>query len=114
MSSTQQVACQDAGTDIEVILQEMHGSSLHPASRDAYFRAKYPVFAESHPRLFECAMDPAFPLFDGDFLKNMLTMKEKLQRDVVSVESADKDIYDELRTKYIDPVLHLCSKDPEP
>lgn len=94
-----------AESNIATVLQEMHGSSLHPESRVAYFRAKYPVFAESHPRLFECAMNPDFPLFDGDFLRNMLMMKDSLDSDKISVDCADQDIYDRLRTKYIDPVI---------
>lgn len=91
------------------ILREMTGTSLHADSRESYFREKYPEFTEKYPRLFLCAIDPSFPLFEGSFLKNMLAMKDKLIEDTVSVDGADKEIYDELRATYVDPVISTLS-----
>lgn len=96
-------------TEIRAILKEMAGTSLQPVDREPYFRNKFPSFTEQYPRLFLCAIDPQFPLFDGEFLKNMMEMQTKLSNESVSVDEADKEIYDELRLKYVDPVLETLN-----
>lgn len=94
---------------INDIIKEMTETSIPKGSRESHFREKYPEFTEKYPRLFLCAIDPSFPLFDGHFLKNMMAMKDMLIQDTVTVDAADKIIYDELRATYIDPVISNMS-----
>ena len=96
------------------LLNEMRNHPLVLLEKEIYFRQKYPEFVEKYPRLFLCAIDPSFPLFSSDaFLGKMLDMSKTLLMGEVGEEDADKIIYDDLREKYVTPVIEKLMRGSE-
>lgn len=91
---------------MQELLGEIRDSKMLAPDKEVFFRDRYPEFAEKYPRLFMCALDPTFPLFSSDgFLNKMLDMSETLRNGKVEEADADKIIYDDLREKYVTPVI---------
>lgn len=65
-------------------------------------KAKFFSFYEKNPKLFDAAADPKFPL---TYIEPMLAMIDKLNDKETDMESADKDIYGQLRSVYVDPLI---------
>ena len=65
-----------------------------------YVKAKYQAFFEKYPVLFKNAVDASFPL---TYLEWMVSMSKKLTGN--NVDNLDKEVYDQLRKDYIDPII---------
>ena len=65
-----------------------------------YVKAKYQEFFEKYPVLFKNAVDASFPL---TYLEWMISMSKKVTES--NVENLDKEVYDQLRKDYIDPII---------
>ena len=67
-------------------------------------RTKWFSFYESNPKLFDAAVDISFPL---TFIDLMLEEIDKLNANAVSMEQADKNVYERLRGIYVDPHIQV-------
>lgn len=83
-------------TTINAIRAEASKSSLKS------LKTKYHSFYENNPRLFEAAANVSFPL---TYLDTMLAEIDKLNEQSIDMETADKNIYGQLRSIYVDPLI---------
>ncbi len=67
-----------------------------------YYIEKYKEFYEKYPKLFQAAIDHKFDLL---FLDLMVARSTMVNNNSMSLDNADKEIYDVLRENYITPVL---------
>lgn len=94
--------------EIMSIIEEIRTAPGTETNKRTLFKKRYGDFAESFPKLFEAALNKEFPL---TYLKFMLEEKDKLESKHMTVDEADKVVYDRLREHYIDPVV---GKTPAP
>ncbi len=66
-------------------------------------KSKYFQFYENNPRLFEAAANTAFPL---TYIETMLAEIDKLNNKTTDMDTADKNIYGQLRSVYVDPLIN--------
>lgn len=66
-------------------------------------KIKHMEFYDGHPRLFDAAADVTFPL---TYIDTMLDEREKLKSNQVDADTADKNIYGQLRAVYVDPLVN--------
>jgi hypothetical protein len=86
--------------DIRLIVHELREKSYVETEmelKDGYHR-----FFQEYPVLFNKSIDQTFDLV---YLDRMLEMMDKLNSKLVSLDDADKDIYDELRNDFVTPVI---------
>lgn len=95
-------------TKILNIVNEIRSSNR--PDKHAYFKGKYLNFWDKYPKLFEAAVDPNFPL---TYLHMMLDQRDRLNNSQLSVEEADKEIYDKLREDYVTPVIESMEKEKQ-
>jgi len=83
---------------IKSIVEDIRASTDERTVKDKVFRAKYPVFVEQLPKLYEAALNPDFPLTYLDF---MLKQLEMLSENKSTLDSADKVVYDQLNEGFV-------------
>lgn len=67
-------------------------------------KIKYFAFYEQYPKLFDVATDTRFNL---TYLEPMLAELDKLNNKTVDMDTADKNIYGQLRSVYVDPLINI-------
>lgn len=87
---------------IKSIVEEIRASTDERKVKDQVFRAKYPVFIEQLPKLYEAALNPDFPLTYLDFMLKQLDM---LSTSKATLDSADKVVYDQLNEGFVNKLV---------
>jgi len=82
---------------VSAIRAEADKSSIR-SLKDKYFD-----FYQNNPRLFEAAANTAFPL---TYIDTMLAEIDKLNNKTTDMDAADKNIYGQLRSVYVDPLIN--------
>ena len=72
-----------------------------------YLKNKHNEFWAKYPKLFDAAMNPEFDL---QFLEMMLIKSDQLKNSQVTLDDADKEVYDVLRNKYVTPLVEALEK----
>ena len=70
-------------------------------------KIKYFAFYEQYPKLFDVATDTRFNL---TYLEPMLAELDKLNNKTVDMDTADKTIYGQLRSVYVDPLINISDE----
>lgn len=92
--------------NVRQIIGSIRSSGLPENKKRKHFRAKYPNFAESMPKLFDMSVKDNLTPEHELYLNMMLNMSEKLvDKKEIDVIEADKLIYGRLREDYIDPIV---------
>jgi hypothetical protein len=86
--------------EIKSIIMCIRNSNI--PNKATYYEHIYPEFKKKFPILFDKVTSDHFPL---EFLDMMLKQRGNLFEEKQTVEETDKVVYDQLRERYINPVL---------
>ena len=92
--------------NVRQIMNVIRSSKMSEKDKKKFFKAKYPNFAESMPKLFDLSIKDNMSQEHQIYLNMMLEMSEKLiDKKEIDIVDADKAIYGRLREDYIDPLI---------
>ena len=84
--------------EIIEIVTDIRTSTLNPKDRARTYRRKYPEFAERFTALFEMVCAPSF---DMTCLQSMLSLRERVISNKMTVDSASRIVGQDLYDKYV-------------
>lgn len=92
--------------NVRKIVEYIMNCKLRSYEKERFFKARFPNFASSMPKLFEMVIRDDLNKQHRDYINMMLDMSERLlDKKEIQVIDADKIVYNKLREDYVDPVI---------
>jgi hypothetical protein len=88
---------------IKEIVEEIRQSKLSVIQKKAYFEKKYSEFFENFPTLSDACCSPDF---DYGRFKYMMTMRDNVLQEKVTLDGASKEIGQKLFDHYVKPHIN--------